>query len=102
MLSTVASVATSSGLFGEARPIIALTKTREGSVKISGRLPEGLRSRLNLGNIFREAAERLNGIGGGHDVAAGARMQDGQEEEFLRLVDEAVGRLLDQMNNSRQ
>ena len=100
MLSTVTSILVSSGRFDEPRPVIALANARDGAVKVSGRLPEDLRDNaLNLGSIFHEASGACKGIGGGHDVAAGAQVPSGRETEFTRFVDEKVGILLQQVRN---
>jgi RecJ-like exonuclease len=95
MLSTIASLVTSNGLLEENRPIIAMTEAEGGVVKVSARLPDELReSGLNLGAILHEAAGLLNGLGGGHDVAAGAQVPKEHQEEFIRLVDEKIGSVL--------
>jgi RecJ-like exonuclease len=41
-----------------------------------------------------EAAEAVGGDGGGHDVAAGATIPAGREEEFVAHVDRLVGEQL--------
>jgi len=92
MLSTVASIITSSGLLEEPKPIIAITDAEGVMMKISGRLPDELReSDLNLGTIFHEASKLFGGVGGGHDVAAGAQVPKEREAEFIKFVDEKVG-----------
>jgi RecJ-like exonuclease len=91
MLSTITSIVTSSGLLEDPKPIIAFTEAEGGRIKVSGRLPDELKdSSINLGIIFQEASKRIGGIGGGHDVAAGAEFPKEQEEEFLRLVTEKI------------
>jgi RecJ-like exonuclease len=100
MLSTVTSVLISNGRFNEPRPVIALANASGGKVKVSGRLPEDLREApLNLGSIFHEASGICRGIGGGHDVAAGATIPSGREVEFTRFIDEKVGSLLQHQRN---
>ncbi len=100
MLSTITSILVSSGRFDEPRPVIAVTNGEEGTMKISGRLPEDLREvSLNLGAIFYEASEVFDGVGGGHDVAAGAQIPSGKEKDFARFVDDRVGALLHQVEN---
>jgi RecJ-like exonuclease len=100
MLSTVTSILVSSSRFDEPKPVIALTNAGEGTVKVSGRLPEDLRKvSLNLGTIFHEASGAFNGVGGGHDAAAGAQVPSGKEMEFARLVDDKIGALLNQVGN---
>jgi single-stranded-DNA-specific exonuclease len=95
MLSTVASIITSSGLLEEPKPIVAITEADGGMIKVSGRLPDELKdSQLNLGTIFHEASENLGGIGGGHDVAAGAQFSKEHEVEFIKFVNDKVGEML--------
>ena len=94
MVSTVSSIVTSSGLIGEPKPIVAMTDAEGGKIKVSGRLPDELKGKVNLGLIFREATEKIGGVGGGHDVAAGAEFPKENEAEFVKLVDESVGRML--------
>ena len=94
MLSTISSIVTSSGLISEPKPIVALTNAAGGRIKVSGRLPDELKGRVNLGQIFHEATEKTGGVGGGHDVAAGAEFSVEDMAEFIRIVDESVGRVL--------
>jgi single-stranded-DNA-specific exonuclease len=80
------------------KPIIAFGLTDEGELKISGRGNYDLvRKGLKLGEALNEAAKPLGGEGGGHDVAAGAKIPNGKQEEFLKRMDEAVARQLGQV-----
>ncbi|MEM1883145.1 MAG: DHH family phosphoesterase [Candidatus Bathyarchaeia archaeon] len=49
---------------------------------------------VNLGEIIRVAAERCSGIGGGHDIAAGAQIPYEQKMSFLKYVNSLVGECL--------
>ncbi len=92
MLSAIASILTSSNFFEDTKPIIAITTGEDRTVKVSARIPNGLKdNRLNLGILFQEASARFHGRGGGHDVAAGAQLPIGIEGEFIRFVDKQVG-----------
>jgi RecJ-like exonuclease len=89
------------------RPIIGLAlKTDEvGVVKVSGRGTRDLVDEgLDLARAMAEAASAVGGIGGGHNVAAGASIPEGKEEEFLDLLDDIVARqvprLGETMNNA--
>ncbi len=74
------------------KPIVAFAKSDNG-VKVSARGTHKLvRRGLNLAEALRAAALRVGGEGGGHNVAAGATIPDGREEEFLRILDEIVGK----------
>ena len=94
MLSTISSIVTSSGLINEPKPVVAMTEAEGGNTKISGRVPDELKGKINLGAIFHEAAGKIGGIGGGHDVAAGAEFPKENTAEFVKIVNESVGRAL--------
>ena len=76
-------------------PILAFARTPEGEIKVSARGTQDLvRSGLDLSAAMSEAARALGGIGGGHNVAAGATIPPKAREEFLEMVDVLVGRQL--------
>lgn len=71
-------------------PLIAFAEAEDG-VKVSARAPRDLLAKgLNLAEVLREAAARVEGEGGGHNVAAGATIPRGTEEAFLEIVDRLV------------
>jgi RecJ-like exonuclease len=73
------------------RPILAFAKTQDGSLKVSARGTQDLvRSGLDLADAMSRAAQAVGGVGGGHNVAAGATIPPGAKQEFLALVDAAV------------
>ena len=78
------------------KPVIAYSLIpEEDMIKVSARTVETLTSRgFNIGEIMRSAAEKYSGIGGGHDIAAGAQVPAEQRESFLKSVDELVGESL--------
>jgi len=79
------------------KPILAFAKAEDGNLKISARGTQDLvRSGLNLAEAMSLSAEKVQGVGGGHNVAAGATIPPEAKEEFLELVDATVGR---QMNS---
>jgi RecJ-like exonuclease len=64
-------------------------------VKVSARgTPSLTRRGLDLSVVMREASQAVGGDGGGHDVAAGATVPKGTEEEFVERADELVGEQL--------
>lgn len=74
------------------RPILAFAKTQDGSLKVSARGTQDLvRSGLDLADAMSRAAEAVGGVGGGHNIAAGATIPLQAKQEFLALVDAAVG-----------
>ncbi|MDY6985188.1 MAG: DHH family phosphoesterase [Candidatus Thermoplasmatota archaeon] len=70
-------------IFDQSVPALALTKTKDHT-KISARGTRYLiKKGLNLAMAMKKAAGKVNGSGGGHDIAAGATIPSGMEEEFL-------------------
>jgi len=82
----------STGMANSQKPIIAYSAIpEEGLIKISARTVEMLTGQgLNLGEIVRIAAEKCEGTGGGHNIAAGAQVPYGQKMCFLKAVDDLV------------
>jgi RecJ-like exonuclease len=74
------------------RPILAFAKTQDGNLKVSARGTQDLvRLGLDLADAMSRAAQAVGGVGGGHNVAAGATIPPEAKQEFLVLVDAAVG-----------
>lgn len=72
-------------------PIVGFVDTDNGEVKISARGTEKLVERgLNLSVAVKKAASAVNGIGGGHSIAAGATIPKGKEEEFLYFLEKEI------------
>ena len=88
MIAAVASIISPS----LRKPLVAYALSPDGEVvKVSARLPPS-GPELNIGSVLREAAALCSGQGGGHDVAAGARIPANELERFLKAVDELIGR----------
>jgi single-stranded-DNA-specific exonuclease len=86
----------SSSLPNPEKPLIAYANVEEeGLAKISARTVDSMTSKgLNLGDIMQIAAEKLNGKGGGHNVAAGAQVPREKIDDFITLVNALVGKQL--------
>lgn len=55
-----------------------------GKIKLSARGTKKLVEQgLNLGKILAESCAAVGGVGGGHNIAAGATIPNGKLEEFL-------------------
>ncbi len=75
----------------KALPLIGFAHTEKGEVKVSARATQSLVDRgLDLATALTRAAKELNGIGGGHNIAAGATIPKGKEEEFLQVVEREI------------
>ncbi len=78
--------------FDQTRPVFGLS-VMERQTKVSARGTRALIAQgVDLAAACREAAEPLDGDGGGHNIASGATIPKGREEKFLGLVDDIVGR----------
>ncbi len=56
-------------------------------IKISSRSPRALvNAGLNLAAVMKAGTEEVNGIGGGHKIAAGASIPNGKINEFLLKI----------------
>ena len=95
MVGAVSSILTSS-LPNPEKPLIAYANLQEeGIAKISARTMDIVINKgVNLGEIMQVAAERFQGKGGGHNVAAGAQVPVERIDDFVKLVDELVGKRL--------
>ncbi|MEM2469467.1 MAG: DHH family phosphoesterase [Nitrososphaerota archaeon] len=94
MVSSASSILSSSDLLPEDKPLIMLA-TKGDRVKASARASMKLVKRgLNLGIVMKKAAERVGGVGGGHNVAAGAEIPLAKKTMFLAEVDSIVGEVL--------
>jgi RecJ-like exonuclease len=79
-------------ILDQGKPTIALS-TVGAKVKVSSRGTKHLVSKgLDLSSALKRSAEKVGGIGGGHSVASGATIPAEKRDEFLSLLDEAVGK----------
>ncbi len=83
----------SSSLPNPEKPLIAYANVEEENLaKISARTMDFMTNRgVNLGEVMQVASERLQGKGGGHNVAAGAQVPIESINTFIEIVDELVG-----------
>ena len=78
------------------KPLIAYANVEEDDLaKISARTIDTLTNKgVNLGEIMQVAAEKCQGKGGGHNVAAGAQVPIEKISDFIEVVNELVGKQL--------
>ena len=69
-----------------------MTDSGATEFKVSSRVGDSYASSVNLGLVMREAAEAVRGVGGGHSMAAGAKIPSTEAETFSILVIEKIGR----------
>jgi RecJ-like exonuclease len=70
--------------------IILRTNGEENTIKFSSRKSIGCRSAVNLSVLMRTGAQKFDGVGGGHDAAAGARITKDKLDGFLDFLEDSV------------
>ncbi len=92
VLGTVTGMILGSGDVDRSRPMIAFTvsEDRDG-IKVSSRGTKRLvRNGLDLSKVMSRCSKELDGEGGGHDIAAGAFIPEGKEDEFLDKAEHMI------------
>jgi RecJ-like exonuclease len=78
--------------------IILRTNGEENTIKFSSRKSMGCKSDVNLSTLMRNGAEKFDGVGGGHDGAAGAKITKDKLDGFLDYLEDNVAHV--QSSNS--
>lgn len=95
LVGTIASMLYTTAFINPGKPILALADEEGGKKKVSGRATaELVRRGLNLGEAMRRACEAVGGEAGGHNIAAGARIEPSAVKEFLIETDRIIGEQL--------
>jgi len=82
-------------IFDREKPLISLVR-KDDELHVSCRGTQYLVSKgLDLGLAMKEAANQLGGHGGGHAIASGATIDASKEKDFLKIVDEIIGKQLE-------
>lgn len=89
LLGPLTSIVASSPNYRD-KVVVALTNSGEGEVKVSARVGDNFGRELNLGAIMDEVARKFRGTGGGHSMAAGAKIPFEFLENFANEVTEKV------------
>jgi RecJ-like exonuclease len=95
IIGTISSIL-SSGLPNPEKPLIAYANIEsEGAAKFSARTTDIVVNKgVNLGEVMRVASEKCAGKGGGHNIAAGAQVPLDKVEDFIKIVNDLVGKQL--------
>lgn len=84
----------------EQLPIIAFANSEDGNIKVSVRSPRVLVNQgVDFSIIMKEASAMVGGYGGGHNIAAGASIPPGKEEEFIDIVEKMLQKQLEGANS---
>ena len=95
IIGTISSILATS-LPNSEKPIIAYSNIeKEGVAKFSARTTDIVTHKgVNLGEVMRVATEKYAGKGGGHNIAAGGQVTIDQIENFIKTVNDLVGKQL--------
>lgn len=89
MTGSISSLLASSERYKD-KMVLVRTRSSEGDLKFSSRLGDSFAKEVNLGLILKEAAEAVGGVGGGHSMAAGAKIPVARKDEFTAAVIQRV------------
>jgi single-stranded-DNA-specific exonuclease len=95
IIGVVAGMAYGARIIPPDKPILAFAEDAndENYIKVSARANWGLiRRGIHLGNAMKECSKKHGGEGGGHDIAAGARVPKEKKAEFLECVNAMFGK----------
>ena len=67
--------------------VILRTRGEENTIKFSSRKSFNCKSEINLSELMRNGAKKFDGIGGGHNGAAGAKITKDKLDEFLKYLE---------------
>jgi RecJ-like exonuclease len=72
-------------------PLLGFAETDKGEIKVSARTTQILVNKgINLSDAMNQAASKVNGVGGGHSIAAGATIPKGTEDTFLSCIENEI------------
>jgi len=98
IIGVIAGMAYGARIIPPDKPVLAFATDKDDPnlLKVSARANWGLvRQGIHLGKAMKEESKLLGGEGGGHDIAAGARIPKEKRDEFLVAVDRAFKAQLD-------
>lgn len=94
MTGTIASMLSSSPK-NVGKVVILRTGGEDNTIKFSSRKSVGCTMQVSLSEVMQKGTERFGGVGGGHDMAAGARIGKDKLDEFLDYLEANVNNVPD-------
>jgi RecJ-like exonuclease len=89
-IGTVTTITMSNNKFDNA-VVMGIAQSDKDKLKVSSRASkEAVEAGLNLGEIIGEICEECDGEGGGHNIAAGAKIPEDQKQTFIDQLDSKV------------
>ncbi len=94
-IGTVTTITMSNGLFS-APVVMGVAEAEKDRLKVSSRASkDAVDAGLNLGEIISDICDEVDGEGGGHNVAAGAKIPQDSKDDFIEKLEEKVQNQLD-------
>nr|MDO8080224.1 DHH family phosphoesterase [Candidatus Freyarchaeota archaeon] len=93
IIGTIASIAISSGIISQDKPIFAFAESEDGMVKVSARATDyQVQQGIDLGTALRTAVKEVSSeaTAGGHNIAAGAHIPIGTESKLLQILNKII------------
>ena len=95
ILGAIVGILLGSGEVDREKPLIGFAISREtnGEYKIKASMRttyETVAKGVNLASAIKRSAAAVGGIGGGHNIAAGATLPLSTEEEFLTILEKEI------------
>ncbi len=95
VIGVVSGILLSQGILKKKKPIVATAYSEDEQLKVSARgIEELVEQGIHMGRIMQDAAETVEGGGGGHNIAAGAYISVKKEHAFLEEVNRLVAEIL--------
>jgi RecJ-like exonuclease len=96
VVGIVANMVLSQNEVDSSIPVFGFTNSEDdGMIKVSARGTQVLVSKgLKLNEVMNITAEKFGGIGGGHNIAAGATIPEKNKEEFLNAAETLIAKQL--------
>jgi RecJ-like exonuclease len=89
-IGTVTTITMSNGVFS-APVVMGAAHAEKEKIKISSRASKkAVENGLNLGEVIGEICEEVDGEGGGHNIAAGAKIPREEKDRFVESLEEKV------------
>ncbi len=92
MSGTIASMISGSPKYN-GKIIILRTSGAENTIKFSSRKAQGCTISVSLSDLLQKGTERFGGMSGGHDMAAGARIDKEKLDEYLDYLEANVNNI---------
>lgn len=89
-IGTVTTITMSNGAF-DSPVVMGAAHAEKDKIKISSRArKQVVEDGFNLGEIIGDICEQVDGEGGGHNIAAGAKIPRNKKEEFMESLEQKV------------